>query len=157
MGWSYEKSRASRHKVPWAARRTPCGVLLTSAIGAKLVHESSCPCHNRSQMASVFLLSGVFACFYVWIAIFGESFVRFLVDTRASLSHFVQSVTLFPFGTASKKHQELQKNIKIKFGRPQIFHFCGRPFSLFSPMQFLNRYRQKSLVIPFNILVSFFT
>ena len=37
-------------------------------------------------------------------------------------------VTLFPLGTASKKHQELQKSIKIKFGRPQIFRFCGRPF-----------------------------
>ena len=83
--------------------------------------ESSCPCHNRSQTASVFLFLVVFLCFSVRIANFDELCVRFLVDTRASLPHFVQSVTLFPVGTASKKHQERQKSIKKGIGHSKNF------------------------------------
>ena len=86
--------------------------------------ESSCPCHNRSQTASVFLLSGVFACFSVWNAFFDEFSGGFFMDTRVSSFCFVQSVTIIPFGTSSKKHQSFKKVSR----RPQIFHICGRPF-----------------------------
>ena len=114
--------------------------------------ESSCPCHNRSQTASVFLLSGVFTCFSVWNAFFDRFSGGFFMDTRVSSFCFVQSVTIIPFGTSSKKHQSFNRASRL----PQFF-FSAIAFSLFSPTQILSRYRQKSLVIPLSILVSFFT
>ena len=115
--------------------------------------ESSCPCHNRSQTASVFLLSSVLACFSVWNAFFDEFSGGFFMDTRVSSFCFVQSVTIIPFGTSSKKHQSFKKSIKATADMKNL----RSPFSLSSAMQFLRRYRQKSLVMPFSILVSFFT
>ena len=115
--------------------------------------ESSCPCHNRSQTASVFLLSGVFACFSVWNAFFDGFSGEFFMDTRVSSFCFVQRVTTIPFGIASKKYQSFKKSIKATAD----FSYLWSPFSLSSAMQFLRRYRQKSLVMPSSIEVSFFT
>ena len=107
--------------------------------------ESSCPFHNRSQTASVFLLSGVFTCFSVWNAFFDGFSGGFFMDTRVSSFCLVQRVTIIPFGTSSKKHQGDRR------------FFLRSPFSLSSAMQFLCLHRQKSLVIPLSILVSFLT
>ena len=52
---------------------------------------------------------------------------------------------------------ELQKRVKNVLKRPQIFRHLRSLFYLFTPTQFLSLYRQKSLVIPFSIDVSFFT
>jgi hypothetical protein len=48
------------------------------------------------------------------------------MDTRVSSFCFVQSVTIIPSGTSSKKHQSAEKVSR----RPQILVFCGHPFSL---------------------------
>ena len=96
--------------------------------------ESSCPCHNRSQTASVFLLSGVFACFSVWNAFFDGFSGGFFMDTRVSSFCFVQSVTIIPFGTSSKKHQSAGKVSR----RPKIFSAVALFFvyciSIFEPL-----------------------
>ena len=86
----------------------------------------SAPAKNRSRKASVFLLSGVFACFSVWNAFFDGFSGGFFMDTIVSSFCFVQSVTIIPSGTSSKKHQSAEKVSR----RPQILVFCGHPFSL---------------------------
>ena len=115
--------------------------------------ESSCPCHNRSRTASVFLLSSVLACFYVWNAFFDEFSGGFFMDTRVSSFCFVQSVTIIPFGIASKKHQSFKKAL----GLPNISRHLRSPFYLLTATQFLMRYKQKSLVIPLSIVCFSYT
>ena len=108
------------------------------------------PANNRSRKASVFF----FSVFFCTKAVFYLLFQPFSQSTRKH-NRAIYHIVCHYFRTV--QHQKSITSVKRASRRPQIFFFCGRSFSLFSPTQFLRCYRQKSLVMPVSKFVSFFT